>query len=123
MIEKQTIYMPDECRSCHASSIAYLDGTSFLTFFGGNYEGHRQTSIWLSTKKDNENTWSKPISLCSGKDVLGFKRACWNPVLFIFESEIFIYFKVGKSPENWSGHCMVSKDLGETWFRHCRDQR
>ncbi len=115
MIDKQTMVLPNGCKSCHASSIAYLDGITFLTFFGGNYEGHRRTSIWLSTKKDNEDSWSEAVILCSGKDVLGFKRACWNPVIFLYQSEIFIYFKVGKSPQNWSGHCLLSKDKGKSW--------
>jgi predicted neuraminidase len=41
--------------------------------------------------------------------------ACWNPVFFVFGSEIFLYFKVGATPERWRGYYSVSHDCGETW--------
>lgn len=43
------------------------------------------------------------------------ERACWNPVLMRRNEEVFLYFKVGKSPESWKGYFTVSSDFGENW--------
>lgn len=114
-MRKEYLDFDDPKFSCHASTVAQIDDTVLISYFGGPYEGHRRTSIWLSRKVQGQ--WLPHLEVCSGKDVVGFKLPCWNPVLFALDEKVFLYFKVGKSPSNWSGHYLVSSDKGVSWSR------
>jgi predicted neuraminidase len=41
---------------------------------------------------------------------------CWNPVLFLDAgSKLWLFYKVGPSPREWSGVYKTSEDGGKTW--------
>ncbi len=108
-------------RMCHASTIVELsNGDIIAAWFQGSYEGANDVKIWGSFF--HENQWSAPQQL-----VVGFNRiatnpdfsdtlACWNPVLFKSpDNIIYLYYKVGRSPRDWWGEYICSKDDGKTW--------
>ena len=111
----------DNSKMCHASTLVELsNGDIMAAWFQGSYEGAIDVAIWGSFY--HENQWSNPQKL-----VIGFNRsnqiqeksdtlACWNPVLFKTpDNIIYLYYKVGKSPREWWGESISSKDDGKTW--------
>jgi predicted neuraminidase len=112
-IQRELIPTFDRYRSCHASTIALAGDRVLVAYFAGPYEGHRRTGIWTSIK--DRDQWGEPREICSGKRVVGIERPCWNPVLMQFTERLFLFFKVGKSPETWRGYFMTSRDRGDSW--------
>ena len=44
------------------------------------------------------------------------RKACWNPVLYRMpDGEIWLFFKIGKNVQDWTGWLCKSKDGGRTW--------
>lgn len=95
--------------SCHASTLVELsNGEILAAWFGGTEEGAGDVGIWYSRRQ--QGRWTAPKLLAGG-----FGVAHWNPVLFHPDDKIYLYYKVGESPRQWSTWIMVSEDLGETW--------
>jgi predicted neuraminidase len=65
-------------------------------WFGGSDEGGPDVEIWSSRR--SADGWSAPVALTQFPDV-----PCWNPVLFVNEGFLDLYFKVGPSPQSWTG--------------------
>ncbi len=99
---------------CHAPTIASTAHGLLVSWFAGNREGHKNTTIWISSYKDG--TWSEAKEIISGRQVSGRSFACWNPVLHTKgNGEILLFYKTGVSPSKWQGALMVSNDDGESW--------
>ncbi len=98
--------------SCHASTIVeHETGKLMAAWFGGTAEGAKDVEIWLSTF--DGKTWSKP-------KVFGTEpgQPCWNPVLFkTAKGTLFLWYKVGPKPDNWTGYVRTSPDDGKTWTK------
>ncbi|MEJ7647310.1 MAG: sialidase family protein [Chryseolinea sp.] len=94
----------------HASTIVQTDGDNYLVaWFGGTHEKHDDVGIWLS--KGNAAGWSAPIEVAKIRE-----DAHWNPVLFKTPAgEIILFFKVGKTIDEWETWIMRSSDSGSTW--------
>lgn len=44
------------------------------------------------------------------------RKACWNPVLFTMpDGEIWLFYKIGKSMNDWTGWIVKSRDGGRSW--------
>ena len=96
---------------CHASTIVELpSGDLLAAWFGGKREGDDSVQIWLS-RKPTGGTWLSP------EVVTNFPESpCWNPVLFRdTRDQIWLFFKVGPSPQTWVGAYRISIDEGQTW--------
>lgn len=95
---------------CHASTVLPVAGGSFLVaWFGGTHEKHDDVGIWLS--KGTPGKWSAPREVAKLRE-----DPHWNPVLFRKDSnEVILYFKVGKTIDEWETWYMTSRDDGETW--------
>jgi alpha-L-fucosidase len=100
---------------CHASTIVELtDGSIMTAWFGGNYEGSKDVSIWASVKKDG--LWSVPKEIANGVVSDSIRFPCWNPVLFrMKDGSISLYYKVGSNPREWWGMVIQSTDEGKSW--------
>jgi len=112
-VKREAIPTDGMFASCHASTVAKVGDRAVVAYFAGPYEGHRLTSIWLSKRISGD--WHQPVEIFTGKEVLGIKRPCWNPVFFQLEEKLYLFFKVGKSPEHWRGYYSVSRDAGDSW--------
>jgi predicted neuraminidase len=95
---------------CHASTLVRADNHDFLVaWFGGTHEKHDDVGIWLSTGRPGK--WSAPIEVAKLRE-----DPHWNPVLFKTpEGKIILYFKVGKTIDQWETWYMTTDDHGKTW--------
>jgi len=95
---------------CHASTVVRAgDGQFIVAWFGGTHEKHDDVGIWIS--KGVTGKWSAPIEIAKLRE-----EPHWNPVLFKTPSgDIILYFKVGRSIDEWETWYMVSDDNGTTW--------
>lgn len=104
------IYNDNRIPSCHASTLVELGNSEILAaWFGGIEEGNKSVEIWMSRRSAAK--WSTPVAMTNYPDV-----PTWNPVLFRDNTgKIWLFFKVGHSPERWSGAYRTSIDGGKTW--------
>lgn len=108
------IYQPEDVSfpSCHASTIAEIEGGLIAAWFGGTEERNPDVGIWISRFIDGK--WARPEEPANG--IRGDSRyPCWNPVLFNSGDELLLFFKVGPSPSEWWGELIVSGDNGISW--------
>ncbi len=97
-------------RECHASTIVETAGGDFLAaWFGGTGEGESDVAIWMS--RLSRGRWSAPAPVAREPGV-----PAWNPVLFRGrDGRIWLFYKVGPSPERWTGAYKISADDGTSW--------
>ncbi|MEM2886083.1 MAG: sialidase family protein [Thermoproteota archaeon] len=100
---------------CHASTIAEARKGEFLVaFFAGTKEGNKDVAIWLS--RGDGASWEPPEKIAWDEEA-----PCWNPVLFKdSEGKVHLFYKVGFSPESWSGTHMFSRNDGIDWSEPLR---
>lgn len=112
---QQLVFKNPPFKQCHASTIVELQsGKLLLACFGGSAEGKNDVEIWLTELKNNK--WTAPKSVATGKVNDTSRYPCWNPVLFQSQSgKLFLFYKVGPSPQKWWGMVKTSPDEGETW--------
>jgi len=99
---------------CHASTVEVSNGTVIASWFGGTKEKNKDVGIWVSRKTDG--AWSPPVEVVNGIQDDGVRYACWNPVLYKPKNQpLYLFYKVGPSPQEWWGLYMTSNDDGATW--------
>lgn len=99
---------------CHASTVEVSNGVVIASWFGGTEEKNKDVGIWVSRKVDGN--WSTPKEVINGVQKDGTQYPCWNPVLFKPKGEpLYLFYKVGPSPQEWWGLQMTSNDDGKTW--------
>jgi predicted neuraminidase len=101
--------------SCHASTIAEVDGGLVCAWFGGKAEGDKSVGIWIA--RHDGKAWSKPVEVANGEWADG-RYPCWNPVLFQPRTgPLMLFYKVGPSPKTWWGMLTTSRDGGAKWSK------
>lgn len=97
--------------SAHASTIVEAaDGTLLSAWFGGTDEGNKDVGVWFS-RKVKGGAWTPPVEVFKEPN-----EPAWNPVLFRDAKDvIWLFFKFGPSPQEWSGGYLQSTDQGKTW--------
>ncbi len=113
----------------HVASIAELrDGTLAVVWYGGEYEGSKDTLIYFTTCKPGENReWTQPRSIVSQDtatlELNRYIKKVGNPVVFTdFEDRLWLLY-VTVSMGGWSGSSLnakISNDGGKTWSRSQR---
>ncbi len=95
---------------CHASTIVETARGDFLAaWFAGTGEGAGDVAIWMS--RFSGGRWSAPVAAAREPGV-----PSWNPVLFRGQDKrIWLFYKVGESPETWTGAYKISSDDGISW--------
>jgi predicted neuraminidase len=107
-------------RSCHASTIAETPSGLAAAWFGGRAEGHPGVGIWFSRLSPG-GCWTAPVEVANGLQKGGQRLACWNPALFQSpDGSLYLYYKVGPSPQGWWGMVIVSADGGDQWSEPAR---
>jgi predicted neuraminidase len=104
------IYQTAPFPSCHASTIVEIShGELLAAWFGGTGEGKPDVAIWSSRKSNG--VWSEPVELAREPNIPTF-----NPVLFFSaDKTLWLYYKFGPSPSQWTGARRSSMDGGRTW--------
>ena len=97
--------------SCHASTIVETAPGEFLAaWFGGSDEGKPDVAIW-GARLSPDGHWSEPFEL-----VREPQTPAWNPVLFRTKDRtLWLYYKFGPSPREWTAGRRSSTDGGRTW--------
>ncbi len=99
---------------CHASTIADVDDTLVVAWFGGTRERNADVGIWSSRREAGK--WTPPVEVANGVQADGSRQPCWNPVLFRPKgAALHLFYKVGPSPSRWWGMVTTSTDGGKTW--------
>src|ERR1700710_3142325 len=109
-ISKEFIYTEAPFPSAHASTLVQLkNGDILAAWFGGTKESASDVAIWGSRK--SASGWTAPFLLVREPNV-----ACWNPVLFqTHDGRLWLYYKFGRNPREWTGARLASRDEGQTW--------
>ena len=116
MIRQEFIYQQAPFPSCHAATLAEVPPTGatgrsalVAAWFGGTEEGAADVAIWLSRREGGG--WSPPVKVAEAEGV-----PCWNPVLHHTRSGVLLlFYKLGPSPQTWTGALIRSVDGGRTW--------
>lgn len=99
---------------CHASTVEISNGAVIASWFGGTKEKNKDVGIWVS--RNTNGSWSRPKEVVNGVQEDGTRYPCWNPVLFKPRGQpLYLFYKVGPSPQEWWGLYMTSVDDGKTW--------
>lgn len=128
VLKSEFIYEAASFPSCHASTIAESRTGIVAAWFGGTHEKHPDVGIWLARYVDGH--WTAPVEVADGSvghslaasPTGGTRYPTWNPVLFQpqarasdKEPPLYLFYKVGPSPETWWGMVMYSRDGGQSW--------
>ncbi|MAX23110.1 MAG: neuraminidase (sialidase) [Phycisphaeraceae bacterium] len=98
-----------QVKEVHASTLVLLPDDSVLAaWFGGTKEGMDDVSIWLSHHVNGQ--WQTPSIVAKISD-----EPHWNPVLYVDNDTVHLWFKVGKPIPLWRTYAMTSEDWGKTW--------
>lgn len=120
IVKKEFIYSQEDVTfpSCHASTLAETSDGLVAAWFGGTHEKHRDVGIWVSRLADG--AWSVPVEAANGVQHKKLRYPTWNPVLFNYGDELYLFYKEGPEIPTWWGEYMVSADNGKTWSRPVR---
>jgi predicted neuraminidase len=101
---------PAPTASSHASTIVELDNGDLLAaWFGGTREGAADVAIWGARRQ--ASGWAPAAVLVREPQI-----AAYNPVLFHSgDGLLWLYYKFGPSPSQWSAGRLFSRDAGNTW--------
>jgi predicted neuraminidase len=109
-IHSEYVFERAPFQSCHASTLVETTEGDLLTaWFGGLHEGASDVGIWMARWSGGK--WSPP-------DRVAFEPGVpsWNPVLFRGkDNRIWLFYKVGPTPETWTGAFKISSDSGKSW--------
>ncbi|MEO8028681.1 MAG: exo-alpha-sialidase, partial [Bryobacteraceae bacterium] len=98
--------------SSHASTVVELrNGDLMASWFGGSAEGNPDVAIYGSRR--TKAGWSAPVELVREPNIPSY-----NPVLFhTKDGRLWLYYKFGPHPDNWTAGRMYSTDDGKTWSK------
>ena len=115
IVQSEFIYVTAPFPECHASTLVETPQGMVVAWFGGTREKHPDVGIWLSLQ--HEGKWSAPREVADGRVGEGIRHPCWNPVLFKPRNGegLWLFYKVGPSPERWWGMSKTSTDDGSHW--------
>lgn len=114
LLKSEFIYQTAPFPECHASTLVETTNGLTVAWFGGSKEGNRDVCIWVSRLETN--AWTAPAKVASGAVGTQHCEPTWNPVLFQPRNgSLFLFYKVGPSPETWKGMYKTSEDCGKTW--------
>lgn len=114
ILDTEFVFESAPFASAHASTIVETREGLVTAWFAGTREGSADVGIWLSRHVKGE--WTPPIEVATGTQPGGQRHPCWNPVLFDVPGQaLMLFYKVGRSPQNWWGMVRTSRDKGRTW--------
>ncbi len=120
LVGREFVFNKPPFRQCHAPTIVECgEGRLLAAWFGGTQEGASDVAIWLSSLEGGR--WTPPQKVADGISDGARRYPCWNPVLFRTKAGLlYLFYKVGPSPETWWGMMKRSPDDGRTWSEPLR---
>ncbi len=116
VITDEFIYETASFPSVHSATIEETPAGLITAFFGGEYEGHPEVSIYVS--RQLQSGWTAPVKVVDGIVNDTLRKACYNPVFYqVPGRELILFYKIGKNVQDWSGHLIRSYDHGITWTK------
>lgn len=118
VVTEEFVYLMENALTpeCHASTVEVSNGTVVASWFGGTEEKNDDVGIWVS--RNTNGSWSTPSEVVNGVQEDGSRYPCWNPVLFKPKGQpLYLFYKVGPSPQEWWGLYMTSENDGKTWSK------
>lgn len=115
ILAKTFVYEQAPYPQAHASTLVETTaGTLTAAWFGGTHERHPDVGIWFARYVDGR--WREAREVADGVQPDGPRQPTWNPVLFQAPGgDLFLFYKVGPSPQTWWGMVITSRDDGQTW--------
>jgi len=117
ILKDELIFQSPPFKNCHASTLVETnDGNIIISCFGGTREGASDVAIWNTVYDKMSQQYSPPSKIEDGRinDTSSFPL--WNPVLFKRnDGRIFLFYKKGPNPREWSGLYTTSDDNGLSW--------
>ncbi len=120
IVKSEFVYQTNDVNfpSCHASTIAEINDGLIAAWFGGTAEKNPDVGIWISRFENGK--WTKPVEVANGIQHKTLRYPTWNPVLFNFDDELFLFYKEGPNPRDWWGKYITSNNNGKSWSRPVR---
>lgn len=120
IVKSEFIYKSGDVNfpSCHASTIEETKDGLIAAWFGGTAEKDPDVGIWVN--RFVNGSWTIPVEAANGVQHKNLRYPTWNPVLFNYGDEIYLFYKDGPDPKRWWGEYKISKDNGITWSRAIR---
>lgn len=119
IVGAEFIYETAPFPSCHASTIVETPNGLVAAWFGGTAERNPDVGIWVSRLE--QGRWTPPVEVANGVQSPTERYPTWNPVLFQpVGGPLWLFYKVGPSPDTWWGMATSSLDGGRTWGRPVR---
>jgi predicted neuraminidase len=117
ILKTELLYDRAPYPQAHASTIVETSaGTLAAAWFGGTHERHPDVGIWFSRHVDGR--WQEAVEVADGVQPDGPRQPTWNPVLFQAPGgDLWLFYKVGPSPQAWWGMVVTSSDDGRTWSK------
>jgi predicted neuraminidase len=121
---KEEFISPPGDLQVHAASMTELkDGTLAAVWYGGKYEGSKDTLIYFTYReRKEEGEWSVPRGIVgrdsASKELGRYIKKIGNPVIFTDLNDRLRLIYVTVSVGGWSGSSLNmtgSHDRGETW--------
>jgi predicted neuraminidase len=116
LVPQEFVFESAPFPSCHAATIAEVDGGLVCAYFGGTAERNPDVGIWVSRKEKGSDHWTPPVEVANGVQSAELRYPAWNPVLFQPRSgDLMLFYKVGPVPSQWWGMVTTSADGGKSW--------
>lgn len=115
ILKVEPVYVNAPYPQSHASTVVETTaGTLAAAWFGGTHERNPDVGIWFARHVDGK--WQDAREVANGVQAQGPRLPTWNPVLFQApKGDLFLFYKVGPSPQAWWGMVITSSDDGRTW--------
>jgi predicted neuraminidase len=114
IVSEEFIFEEAPFPSCHAATIAEVEGGLVAAWFGGTHERHPDVGIWTSRRVNGE--WTEPLEVANGITGDSTRYPTWNPVFYqVHSGDLLLFYKVGPSPSTWWGMMKKSPDGGLSW--------
>jgi predicted neuraminidase len=73
VVQEEFVFEKAPFPSCHAATIAEVNGDLVCAYFGGTAERYPDVCIWVSRKEKGSDTWTPPMKVADGVQPEGTK--------------------------------------------------
>jgi alpha-L-rhamnosidase len=113
-----SVPVPEGLEVHSISGVEYDDSFIFVyyaakkIYLSGGAVGEDQ---YLYMTRGVPGAWQEPVVVAHASEVEKLGQGCFDPVLFKDWNVVYLFYKVGESPRDWSGFLKVSHDGGASW--------